>query len=58
LMMGQYGVRDICLSLPSVVATNGIEEILMLNMSKEEEEGFRASAGHLKETLGSLQPQR
>jgi L-lactate dehydrogenase len=54
LMMGHYGVRDICLSLPCVVGTNGVEEILMVNMSNEEEEGFRASAGHLKSTLSSL----
>jgi len=54
LMMGQYGVRDICLSLPCVVGANGIEEILMLNLSKEEEDGFRASAEKLKTTLASL----
>lgn len=54
LMMGQYGVRDICLSLPCVVGGNGIEEILMLNLSKEEEEGFRASATKLRTTLASL----
>ncbi len=54
LMMGQYDVKDICLSLPCVVGGNGIEEILMLNMNKEEEEGFRASAATLKATLASL----
>jgi L-lactate dehydrogenase len=54
LMMGQYGVKDICLSLPSVVGGNGIEEILMLNMSDDEEDGFRASAAKLKTTLASL----
>ena len=54
LMMGQYGTRDICLSLPCVVGGNGIEEILQLNLSKEEEEGFRASAAKLKTTLSSI----
>jgi L-lactate dehydrogenase len=54
LMMGQYGVSDICLSLPCVVGGNGIEEILMLNLSKDEEEGFRASAAKLKSTYASL----
>jgi len=54
LMMGQYGVRDICLSLPCVVGANGIEEILMLNLSRDEEEGFRSSAATLKTTLASL----
>jgi L-lactate dehydrogenase len=54
LMNGQYGVNNICLSLPSVVGENGVEEILTLSMSAEEEEGFRASAVKLKDTLKNL----
>ena len=54
LMTGQYGISDICLSLPCVVGAHGIEEILTLNISQEEERGFRASAEKLKSTLGSL----
>jgi L-lactate dehydrogenase len=54
LMMGQYDVKDICMSLPCVVGANGIEEVLMLNLSKDEEDGFRASAAKLKTTLASL----
>lgn len=54
LMTGQYGVRDICLSLPCVVGANGIEEILTLNISQEEEDGFRRSAAKLHKTLQSL----
>ncbi len=54
LMTGQYGVRDMCLSLPGVVGANGIEETLTLNLSVEEEEGFRVSAEKLKKTLKTL----
>lgn len=54
LMTGQYGVKDICLSLPCVVGANGIEEVLTLNISPEEEEGFRMSAEKLKGTLRAL----
>jgi L-lactate dehydrogenase len=54
LMTGQYGVADMCLSLPCVVGANGAEEILTLNLSYEEEEGFRLSAEKLKATLKSL----
>ncbi|MBN1398972.1 MAG: L-lactate dehydrogenase [Bacteroidetes bacterium] len=54
LMTGQYGVKDICLSLPCVVGVNGVEEILTLSMNKEEETGFRSSAEKLKTTLASL----
>jgi L-lactate dehydrogenase len=51
LMSGQYGVKDICLSLPSVVGENGVEELLTLSMNTEEQEGFRVSANKLKATL-------
>jgi len=54
VMTGQYGVKDICLSLPCVVGENGIEEVLTLNISPEEEEGFRRSAEKLKVTLQAL----
>jgi L-lactate dehydrogenase len=58
LMTGQYGVQDICLSLPCVVGENGVEEILTLSMSEEEEQGFRSSATKLKTTLETLQPKK
>ena len=54
LMTGQYGVSDICLSLPCVVGENGVEELLTLPMNEEEQEGFRASAAALKTTLHKL----
>lgn len=54
LMTGQYGVKDICLSLPCVVGENGIEEVLTLNISPEEEKGFKRSAEKLKGTLKGL----
>lgn len=54
LMEGQYGVKDICLSLPCVVGANGIEEVLTVTMSPEEEDGFRKSAGKLTKTLAQM----
>ncbi len=55
-MTGQYGVRDISLSLPCVVGANGVEEVLTVNMNRDEEAGFIASAAKLKSTLHSLPP--
>jgi L-lactate dehydrogenase len=40
LMTGQYGTHDICLSFPSVVGENGVEEILTLPLNAEEQTGF------------------
>jgi L-lactate dehydrogenase len=58
LMSGQYGIDDICLSLPCVVGENGVEEILTLPMSPEEQEGFRASARKLTSTYEVLRNRR
>jgi L-lactate dehydrogenase len=55
LMTGQYGAKDICLSLPCVVGANGIEEVLTVTMNAEEQRGFADSAQKMKETLRSLQ---
>lgn len=51
LMTGQHGVEGMCLSLPAVVGQQGIEEVLTLNLSEEEAEGFRASAEKLHATF-------
>jgi malate/lactate dehydrogenase len=40
-----------------VVGENGVEEVLTLPMSIEEQEGFRASADKLKATLDALRKQ-
>jgi L-lactate dehydrogenase len=52
LMAGQYGVRDMCVSLPTIVGAQGVEEVLNLPLSGEEEEAFRRSAATLAEHFG------
>ncbi len=48
LIDGYYGVEDICLSLPSMVNRSGVERILKLELSADEEKKFRRSAETLK----------
>jgi L-lactate dehydrogenase len=52
LMNGQYGVNDICISLPTIVGAQGIESVLQLPLSPEEEAAFRQSAATLRERFG------
>ncbi len=49
LMAGQYGVKDICISLPSIVGAHGIEGVLELPLSPDEAEAFRHSASILED---------
>jgi L-lactate dehydrogenase len=53
-MSGQYGVSDICISLPTIVGSGGAEQILKLNITHEEEQAFRHSADTLKERLSQV----
>ena len=54
LMTGQHGVSDICISLPTIIGANGVEEVLELALSPEEEEAFRRSVQVLKERVAEL----
>ena len=54
LMQGQYGVSDICVSLPSVVDAKGVARVLEMPLDEEESEAFGASAEVIKANLDKL----
>jgi len=54
LVSGAYGISDLCLSLPSVVNRGGIQKVLYLHLSADEEQALKHSAQVLKETLGKV----
>lgn len=51
LMEGYYGVRDVCVSLPTIVNENGIAKVLELPLSDQEIKAFQHSANTLKDLL-------
>lgn len=55
LVEGAYGVRDAYLSLPSVVGRHGVERVLSLPLTAEEEGRLRRSAGAIRDSIESLQ---
>jgi len=54
LMDGQFGISDICLSLPSVVNKAGVQEVLELGLNTKEIEKLKKSADKLKEVSKSV----
>ncbi|MCD5411961.1 L-lactate dehydrogenase [Thermodesulfovibrionales bacterium] len=52
---GQYGVSEVCLSLPVVLGRN-YAKIIEIAMNNEEENAFRYSAETLKSVIASLPP--
>ncbi len=55
LVPGYYGIQDVYLSLPAVVGEHGVEHILDLPLSPNEEKALKASAHVLKDLLGQLE---
>ena len=43
VLQGQYGVRDVAVSVPSILGRNGIEEIRACSMTEAERQAFLAS---------------
>lgn len=48
LLEGEYGISDICLSVPTVVGSGGAERIISIDFSEEEMKGLRSSAETMK----------
>ena len=48
LLSGQYGVNDVCMSLPCVVGRRGVERVIPIKLAPEEELHIKRSAAEIK----------
>lgn len=54
LIQGYHSIEDVYLSVPCVVGRNGIIRTINLELSKDEEEKLKTSAGVLRKTLQQI----
>lgn len=54
LVDGQYGIRDVCLSLPAVVGRAGVQRVLPISLDAGEAAALRTSAEAIREATLSL----
>ncbi|MHC2067687.1 lactate/malate dehydrogenase family protein [Bremerella sp. T1] len=54
LIDGQFGVNDVCLSLPAVIGRQGITRVLQPPLSEEEQAAFHRSADAVKRCISSM----
>jgi L-lactate dehydrogenase len=54
LSSGLYGIKDVYLSLPAVVNRHGVNRIIQLALSSEEERQLRHSAQLLRQAIEEL----
>ena len=51
---GEYGIKNVCLSLPCIVGSRGVESFVLPELSDDETEGLRASARVLQRSLHQI----
>ncbi len=53
-LTGEYGLQDLCMSIPTVVGQNGAEQVLEIELDEKEEKKLKESAAELNKILGSI----
>ncbi|MBE2189861.1 MAG: malate dehydrogenase [Candidatus Kapabacteria bacterium] len=51
LLDGEYGIGDVCVGVPIKIGKDGIEEIIQLKLTSDEQAMFTKSAEHVKATI-------
>lgn len=54
LLQGEYDIDNICLSIPCVVGKTGVERIITVSLSEDEQTALKASAQTLRKVLNSI----
>src|SRR6056297_1644636 len=54
VQQGCYGIRDVALSVPTVLGRTGIESTMEIDLWPKEVQGIRASGGALRKTLDAV----
>lgn len=52
---GEYGIRDVCLSVPTKVGGNGVERIFEVGFSEDEMKGLKKSAEIMRHALDEVE---
>ncbi|MDD5704487.1 MAG: L-lactate dehydrogenase [Kiritimatiellae bacterium] len=55
LLEGEFGIRDVCLSVPCIVSADGVSRIAEGHLTPEESTALSASARILRKTIDSLE---
>ena len=51
---GEYGLKDICFGVPTVLGANGIEKIIELKLNDEEKAMLKKSADSVAKTIAEM----
>ena len=46
---GEYGIKDVYAGVPVIIGSKGVEKVIEIQLSKEEEENFKKSVQSVKD---------
>lgn len=55
LLEGEFGINDVCLSVPCIVSDGGVNKIIKIPLSSSEIEALKRSADILRQSIKSLE---
>jgi len=53
-LKGEYGIEDVCLSVPCIVSKDGVERVLEADLTQKERDALHHSASVLKKSINGL----
>lgn len=54
LLDGEYGQKDICMGVPAIIGRNGVERIVEIKLTEEEQSAFDKASDAVREVNGVL----
>lgn len=54
ILNGEYGQKDICMGVPTLLGTAGVEKIIELDLNERERKEFNQSAQHVRDDVSRL----
>ena len=51
LLCGEYGLKDLCISVPSIVGGRGLEQVLEIPLNEKEQAELERSARQIRQVL-------
>lgn len=54
VLQGEYGLKDMCLSIPSILGKDGLEQVLEIPLSQEEQDALQASGRQIAQVIGHI----
>jgi len=55
MLEGEYGYEDVCVGVPVVLGSNGVEQIIELDLDEEMKAKFKVSVDSIKENIKILE---